>query len=88
MRVDHELLRNLQLNAQYSYYKNDYELLPGAPEFARDEDTESRWGVGATYFVNRSVWISASYDFSDFSSNVPNDDFESGVAWLVLGLER
>jgi hypothetical protein len=88
VRVDHELLRNLQINGQLSYYENDYELLPDAPEFAREEDTVRRVGVGVTYFVNRSVWISASYDFTDFSSNIPNDDYESNVAWLVLGLER
>ena len=88
VRVDHELLRNLQINGQVSYYQNDYTLLPDAPEGSRDEDTMWRFGVGATYFVNRWMWLSASYDYSSFSSNAQNDDFESNVAWLVLGLER
>jgi hypothetical protein len=88
VRVDHELLRNLQLNGQVSYSKNDYQLLPDAPPGARAEDTMWLYNVGATYFVNRWMWISASYDYSDFSSNVDFDDFESNIAWLVLGFER
>ena len=69
-------------------YRNDYTLLPDAPEGARDEDSMWRFGVGATYFVNRWMWVSASYDYSDFSSNVPIDNFESNIGWLVLGFER
>lgn len=88
LRVDHELLRNLQINGQLSYSVNDYELLPDAPAGAREEDTYWRYGIGATYFINRWAWISASYDFTDFSTNFANDDYESNIAWLVLGFER
>ena len=88
LRADHELLRDLQIMGQLSYYVYDYELLPGAPENAREEDTYFTADVGATYFFNRSVWLSASYKYGNFSTNVPNDDFTANTAWLVLGLER
>ena len=88
LRVDHELLRDLQINGQLAYYVNDYELLPDAPQDARSEDTLWRVGIGATWFINRWAWISASYDFSDFTTDYPNDDYQANVAWLVLGFER
>jgi hypothetical protein len=88
IRADHELLRDLQIMAQISYYVNDYQLLPTALEGAREEDTMWTGDIGATYFFNRSVWLSASYKYSNFSTNVPNDDFTANTAWLVLGLER
>ena len=70
LRVDHELLRDLQINAQLSYYMNDYQLLPNAPEGARKEDTLFNVDVGATYFFNRAVWLSASYKYGNFDTNV------------------
>jgi hypothetical protein len=88
LRADHELLRDLQIHAQLAYYVNDYELLPDAPPNAREEDELWRVGVGATWFINRWAWISASYDFSDFTTNFPNDDYQANIAWLVLGFER
>ena len=88
LRVDHELRRDLQLQAQVSYRDNDYTLLPGAPANARAYDEIWSAGVGATYFFNRSVFLSASYDWSELSTNVPNDGFEVNRVWLVLGLEK
>ena len=88
VRVDHELLRDLQLMAQVSYYNNDYELLPTAPPGAREEDDMWTFDVGATYFINRWAWVSASYKHSSFDTNVANDDFKANQAWLVLGFER
>ena len=70
VRVDHELLRDLQIMGQLSYYVNDYQLLPTAPEGARKEDTLFNVDVGATYFINRSVWLSASYKYGNFDTNV------------------
>ncbi|MEE4217330.1 MAG: outer membrane beta-barrel protein [Xanthomonadales bacterium] len=88
VRVDHELLRDLQIMGQLSYYMNDYQLLPTAPVGSRKEDTMLTVDLGATYFINRSVWLSASYKYGNFDTNVPNDDFRANTAWLVLGLER
>ena len=87
-RVDHELRRDLQLSGHVSYRDNDYELIAGAPADARAYDEVWNVGLGATYFLNRSVYLSASYDWSELSTNVPNDGFEVNRVWLVLGLEK
>lgn len=88
LRVDHELLRDLQIMGQVSYTDNDYQLIDNAPENARDSDKLWNVAIGATYFFNRSVFLSASYNYSKFSTNVPNDNFKVNRFWLVLGLER
>ena len=88
VRVDHELLRDLQLMAQVSYSHNKYELLAHAPEGSRDKDTYFVVDVGATYFFNRWSWLSASYNYNKFNTNVVNDDFNANQFWLVLGFER
>jgi hypothetical protein len=88
IRVDHELLRDLQINARYSYRDNTYTLTPDAPSEARSRDKYWTAGVGATYFFNRSLYINASYDFSTLESNLPNDGFDTNRVWLVLGLEK
>jgi hypothetical protein len=88
LRVDHELLRNLQITGQLSYYTHDYQLLPDAPEGARKSDTYMTADIGATYYINRWSWLSASYKYGTFDTNVEFDDFEANTAWLVLGFER
>jgi len=88
VRVDHELTRNLQLLGHVSYSDSDYELLPGAPATARSNDEVWGAGVGVNYFINRWMFVSASYDFQDLSTNVPNDGYKVNRAWLVLGFEK
>jgi len=78
----------VQINGQVSYRDNDYQLIAGAPENAREYDRVWRVGVGATYFINRSVYLSASYDYSKLKSNLPSDGFTVNRVWLVLGLEK
>jgi len=73
---------------QVSYTNNDYQLIDNAPENARDTDKLWNLAIGATYFFNRSVFLSASYNYTKFSTNVPNDNFKVNRFWLVLGLER
>ena len=87
IRVDHELLRDLQLNARLSFRDNDYQLLEGAPENARSYDEIWIAGIGATYFFNRYIRLSASYDYTKMDTNVPNDGFKVNRIWLVLGFE-
>jgi hypothetical protein len=88
VRVDHELLRNLQLMGQLSYYHNDYQLLPDAPENSRKSDKYFVAGIGATYFFNRWSWLSLSYNYGKFTTNVPLDDFKVNDVWLVVGFEK
>jgi len=88
LRVDHELLRDLQLSARVSYRNNDYTLVADAPENVRQYDHAWSAGVGANYFINRSMYLSLSYDYSKVSSNLPIDDYTVNTVWLVLGLEK
>jgi hypothetical protein len=88
VRVDHELLRNMQINGHLSYSDADYETVVGAPPGSRTNDSVWRAGVGVNYFINRWMWVSASYDFQDMSTNVANDGYKVNRAWLVLGFEK
>jgi hypothetical protein len=87
VRVDHELLRYVQINGFLSYSDNDYELLPGAPANARAWDQIWRAGVGASWFINRHLYLNASYDFETLDTNVPNDGYDVNRVWLTLGYE-
>jgi hypothetical protein len=88
LRADHELLRNLQINGQISYRTNDYQLTANAPTDARSEDKIWQAGIGLNWFINRSVFLNASYNYETLSSNVPLDEYDTNTVWLVLGLER
>jgi len=88
LRVDHEFLRNLQVSARVSYRNNDYTLVDNAPSNTREYDHVWSAGIGANYFINRSMYLSLSYDYSKASSNLPTDDYTVNTVWLVLGLEK
>lgn len=88
LRVDHELLRDLQLSAKVSYRNGDYTLVDNAPSGARQYDHVWSAGIGANYFINRSLYLSLSYDYSKLTSNLPADGFAVNTVWLVLGLEK
>jgi len=88
VRVDHELLRNLQINGFVSYSDNDYQLIDFAPIDAREWDKIWRAGVGLTWFINRHLFLNASYDYEKLKSNVPNDGYNVNRIWLTLGIER
>ena len=44
--------------------------------------------VGATYFFNRHVFLSASYNYEKLKSNLEFDQISANKFWLVLSLER
>lgn len=88
VRVDHELLRDLQLSAQASYRVNDYQLTDDAPDDARSKDKLWQFGVGLNYFFNRHVFVSASWTHDDLSSDLPLDEYDVNKVWLTLSLER
>ncbi len=87
VRVDHELLRFLQLNAFASYRDGDHELIEGAPASARDHDKVYRYGLGANWFINRHMYLNASYGHEKLKTNVAADGYQVNRVWLVLGLE-
>lgn len=88
VRVDHELLRSLQINAQVSYSDNDYQLTADAPQDARSKDKLLQYGVGLSYFINRYLFLSASYTHDTLSSNLPLDEYDVNRIWLTLSVER
>jgi hypothetical protein len=88
LRVDHELLRYLQLNGFISYSNFDYQLTNDAPEDARSSDKIFRAGFGVNWFINRWLYLSASYDYEKLTTNVPNQDYDVNRIWLTLGMER
>ena len=63
LSIDHELLRNLLLNANGGINYNDYQLIPR-------RDTIAFGGVGATYLMNRNMNLSVKYSYRNQDSNV------------------
>jgi len=88
VRVDHELLRNLQISGQVSYSDNDYQLVANAPANARSWDKIWMAGLGLSYFVNRYIFLNASYNYEKLTSNTPADEYNANTIWLQLSLER
>jgi len=87
IRVDHELTRDIQLNAFVSYGINDYNEIDPTVEDLRTKDKLFRVGIGANWFINRHAYLNASYSYADFNSSVPLDDYSTNNFWLLLGLE-
>ena len=88
VRVDHELRRFLQLNGFVAYSDSEYQMIEGAPDFARSEDQTFRAGVGVNWFINRYMFFGASYDYEKSKTNISVDDYEVNRIWLTLGFER
>lgn len=62
VRVDHEYLRNVLLQASAGFYHNQYR--------GGGDQTLYTLGAGATYLLNRNVGVSAAYDFAARQSAV------------------
>lgn len=60
--VDHELLRNVLLNANASYANDDFQGIN------RTDDVYTA-GVGAKYLLNRHLYLGATYSFQHRSSS-------------------
>lgn len=83
LRVDHELRRNVLLNANMGYSMNEYEgSAVGVKE--RDDDIYS-YGVGVKYIFNRNLYLDASYMFSERDSNILAGDYDVDTVLLTLG---
>src|SRR5690606_3242138 len=77
IRADHELLRNLLLNASIGYENDEFEGI------SRDDDYYL-FGIGAKYLMNRYLSVSGGYGYRTRSSNQPNADFDENVVFLRL----
>ncbi|MGJ0430043.1 outer membrane beta-barrel protein [Methylobacter sp.] len=80
--IDHELLRNVLLNASAGYIYNDYK---GGQE--RQEDTYYV-GISAKYLLNRNFFLTSGYNFRTRSTaNVSNADYDINSVYFSLGAQ-
>jgi uncharacterized protein (PEP-CTERM system associated) len=68
VEVDHELLRNLLLNARLAARDDDFKGT------SRNDDY-LRFGLGAKYLMNRNLYLTMGYDYLDRDSNAAGEDF-------------
>jgi hypothetical protein len=79
LTVQHELRRNLLLEAKGGYTRYDYN---GAPErFDHNYDA----GAGARYFFNRHFYGDLQYDFADRTSSISDVNYGRHVVQLRFG---
>jgi hypothetical protein len=83
LRVDHELLRNLLLNAEAGYRKNDFDSIDR-------EDEITSFTAGARYLANRSIGVGAavSHVERDSSGLLQGRSFDETRAMLTLVAQR
>lgn len=79
--LDHELLRNVQLQADVGFYNADYEGNP------RDDDGFIA-AVGATYMLTSDVHVDLRYEFDHRNSNISGQDFSRNQIMLGIELQR
>lgn len=77
IRADHELLRNLILNASVGFENDEFEGIN------RDDDYFLA-GLGARYLMNRFLSVSGGYGYRTRDSNLPNADFDENVVFIRL----
>lgn len=87
LRADHELTRSIQLNGFVAYGINDYQPIDPSVENTRSKDNTLRAGLGLNWFINRHMYLNASYNWHTLQSSVENDDYSVNSIWLTLGLE-
>jgi hypothetical protein len=79
LRADHELLRNLLLNARASYVINKYEGI-------EREDVIYQAGAGAKYLLTRNFYLTVDYTYTQRDSAAPGlaDDYRRNVVLVRL----
>lgn len=77
--LEHELLRNVILNARVSWGQDDYEGIDR-------EDTRVTASLGATYLLNRNLGVNASVSTLDTTSDGANRDSDFSVNRLAVAL--
>jgi hypothetical protein len=78
--VDHELLRNVVLSALAEYQMDDYQ----------NTDREEDYYVlqaGATYNINRNLYLRGTYSYSTRDSNIAGSDYDRNLFLLRVGAQ-
>ena len=73
--VTHELLRNVLLNGNAAYIRDDFEGT------SRTDDTVSA-GAGLSYLLNRNLSLDATYNFTTRSSDADDGDYARNLVRL------
>ncbi len=71
-KVDHELLRNLLLNASLGYENDDFSGITRS-------DNYYLAGLGAKYLISHNFWISGGYNFAHRESDVSGTNFDDHI---------
>lgn len=77
LRVDHELLRNVLLNANVGYQNDDYTGI------SRTDDITSA-GFGADYLLNQNFSVNLGYSYTDRNSTAVGADYKRNIIGLTL----
>lgn len=75
--VTHELLRNVLLNANAAYTRDDF-------EGTERSDDSIDLGAGVTYLLNRNLSLNATYTFTTRSSDDDDEEFDRNV--VLVGI--
>jgi hypothetical protein len=78
--LDHELLRNLLLQARVSVIEDDFQGIDRS-------DTYIRVGFGANYLMNRYIYLDINYDYLNRDSDTPGQDFEGSFIFVGARLQ-
>src|SRR5919198_2937941 len=73
--LDHELLRNLLLQARVSVIEDDFRGIDRS-------DTYIGVGFGANYLMNRYIYLDINYDYLSRDSDTPGQDFEGSFIFV------
>lgn len=77
LRVDHELLRNLVLDASLAYEEDEFEGIAREDEYYTGR-------VGAKYLINRNFSLSGGYRYRERASSQSGADFDENVVFVRL----
>ncbi len=80
--IDHELKRNVLLDANLSYADDDYQTIPGA---AKRNDETVELGFGVKYLINRNYHLAASYGYEDKESTAARNEYTANKVTLSIG---
>ncbi|WP_448189907.1 outer membrane beta-barrel protein [Azospirillum sp. sgz301742] len=78
--VDHELLRNLLLNARLQWRQDDFHGVDRT-------DNVYTAGAGATYLINRNFYLTGGYTYETRKSNVTGLDYKDNLIFLRVGAQ-
>lgn len=77
MRIDHELMRDVLLDAHAGYERDVFEGIDR-------RDSYYLAGFGAKLLLNRNFSLTGGYQFRHRNSDIPNSDFDENVIFLRL----